>query len=102
MDIGKNYFKNINPRKKKTLITLLDSYISNLKEQDLQTFSIGLEIYFDNKIDGTNIDNIQGKQLDLDESVLWHLYSLMVFDRIGNHIARFEYLEQYQIIKAFN
>ena len=30
LDLGNNYFKNINPRKKNTFLTLLDSYSNNL------------------------------------------------------------------------
>ena len=32
LDIGKNYFSHINPRRKKLLTTLLNSYIKALKK----------------------------------------------------------------------
>lgn len=34
IDLGKNYFRHINPRKKKTMIQLLDAYVENLSEDE--------------------------------------------------------------------
>lgn len=34
MDLGKNYFRHINPRKKKTMLQLLDAYAENLTEKE--------------------------------------------------------------------
>lgn len=36
------------------------------------------------------------------EDLLWHISSLMVFDRISSHYARYEYLDQFRIIEYFN
>ena len=39
------------------------------------------------------MDEIDNDQLDLHENVLWHLFSLMIFDRTSSQYARFEYLD---------
>lgn len=38
MDLGKNYFRHINPRKKKTMLLLMDAYVENLSEADRPDF----------------------------------------------------------------
>ena len=38
LDLGKNYFKHINPRKRKTLLEILDAYLENLKEKEKVDF----------------------------------------------------------------
>lgn len=40
--------------------------------------------------------------MDLSEPLLWHLYSLMILDRVSSHYARFEYLDQFRLIDYFN
>lgn len=100
MDLGNNYFRHINPRKKKTMLQIMDAYVENLNAEDRQAFEKTLPIYFDNRFQGQDIDAIE--DLDLDESILWHLYSLMIFDRISSHYARYEYLDHFKHIEYFN
>jgi hypothetical protein len=54
LDIGNNYFQHINPRKKKTFITLLDAYIGNILLEKLEVFEQALKIYFQKDGNGPN------------------------------------------------
>ena len=56
MDLGKNYFRHINPRKKKTMLQLLDAYVDNLTETEEASFEDALSIYFDNSYKGKDMD----------------------------------------------
>lgn len=38
MDLGNNYFRHINPKKKKTMLQLLDAYVDNLTESEIKDF----------------------------------------------------------------
>lgn len=46
LDIGNNYFSNLNPRTKKNIINLLDAYINNLTNDGIEDFETALKIYF--------------------------------------------------------
>ena len=58
MDLGKNHFRHINPRKKKTMLLMLDAYLENVEDVEKDNFVKALSIYFENNIDNTNIDNL--------------------------------------------
>jgi hypothetical protein len=45
---------------------------------------------------------MHGEELDFPEEVLWHLYSLMLMDRMSGNYARFEYLDHFSIIDHLN
>ncbi|CAK56127.1 unnamed protein product (macronuclear) [Paramecium tetraurelia] len=102
MDLGNNYFRHINPRKKKTMLQLLDAYVDNLTESEIKEFQNALSIYFDNSYEGKDLEELNYEEKDLPEQILWHLYSLMIFDRISSQYARYEYLDQFRIIEYFN
>lgn len=39
------------------------------------------------------MEHLSFDEMDLPEDLLWHLYSLMIFDRISSQYARYEYLD---------
>ncbi|CAD8127197.1 unnamed protein product [Paramecium sonneborni] len=102
MDLGNNYFRHINPRKKKTMLQLLDAYVDNLTEDETNLFQDALSIYFDNTYQGKDMEDLTCEEKDLPEPLFWHIYSLMIFDRLSSHYARYEYLDQFRIIEYFN
>ncbi|CAD8187325.1 unnamed protein product [Paramecium pentaurelia] len=97
-----NYFRHINPRKKKTILQILDAYIDNLAQEETKLLQDALSIYFDNTYQGKEMENLICGEKDQPEPLLCHIYSFMIFDRLSSHYARYEYLDQFKIIEYFN
>ena len=71
LDIGKNYFSHINPRRKKLLTTLLNSYIKALKKTEEVTELItALDLYFKNSSGGKKFEDLEDKELNFSEGTL--------------------------------
>jgi len=100
-DIGKNYFSLINPRRKKYLITLLDSYCKNSQNNNDADLENALDIYFKGMHKGKNISDIKSTDMDLPINVINHLYLFTVFDRISSQLSRKDYLNYQAIIDMF-
>jgi len=103
LDIGKNYFSQINPRRKKILMTLINSYIKALKtESEIKNFQSALDLYYKDMSDGKKFFDLEDKELDFPTSTLWHLNSLFCLDRFATSYCRFEYMDYPSIIEKFN
>ena len=46
IDIGRNYFKSVQPKRKKTLMFLLESFLHNLSIKEEKEFEVALDLYF--------------------------------------------------------
>ena len=103
MDIGKNYFSHINPRRKKLLTTLLNSYIKALKKTEEVTELItALDLYFKNSSGGKKFEDLEDKELNFSEGTLMHLNNLFSFDRYATSYCRYEYMDYQIMIEKFN
>jgi hypothetical protein len=103
LDIGKNYFSQINPRRKKLLTTLLNSYVNALnKTNEIKDFVIALDLYFKNLSNGKKFADLEDKELDFSEETLMHLNNLFSFDRYSTTYCRYEYMDYQIIIERFN
>ena len=103
LDIGKNYFSHINPRRKKLLTTLLNSYIKALKKTEEVTELItALDLYFKNSSGGKKFEDLEDKELNFSEGTLMHLNNLFSFDRYATSYCRYEYLDYQIMIEKFN
>lgn len=107
LDIGQNYFRYTSPKRKKLLMTLLNSYLKVISEYEahcLDNFKIALEIFYNGIVNGTNLEvlNIDNPNLDLSREILWHLHSLIIFDRLATQYCRFEYMDYHQYIRDLN
>ena len=107
LDIGKNHFRFINPMKKKNLTILLDNYLNCLKQDDIPNFDDALNLYFENRLKNQDMENIDN--LELNTNFLWHIYCLVVIDRLSCKFdyyiamyARFEYLDYSKKINHLN
>jgi hypothetical protein len=108
LDIGKNHFRYINPMKKKNLTILLDNYLNCLKPDDVPNFDDALNLYFENRLKNQDMNKIEN--LELNKNFLWHIYCLVVIDRLSciffyNYLAmyaRFEYLDYAKKIDRLN
>ena len=74
---------------------MLDAYLENLNEEEREDFAKALSIYYENKYCGVNLNFAQGEDLDVPEELMWHLYTLMLIDRVSGSYARFEYQEHF-------
>ncbi|CAD8136144.1 unnamed protein product [Paramecium pentaurelia] len=101
MYLGNNYF-NIQILKRKRLCFNYQMLMLNLSETEIKDFQNAQFIYFDNSYEGKDLDELNNEEKDLPEQILWHLYSLMIFDRISSQYARYEYLDQFRIIEYFD
>ncbi len=107
LDIGQNYFRYTSPKRKKLLMTLLNSYLQVISESEthcLDNFKIALEIFYNGKLRNKNLEisSIQDKDLDLSREILWHLHSLIIFDRLATQYSRYEYMDYHQFIHDLN
>lgn len=106
LDIGKNYFSHINPRRKKLLTTLLNSYVKALnkvsKENEVNEFVIALDLYYKNSIGGKKFEDLEDKELNFSEGTLMHLNNLFSFDRYATSYCRYEYMDYQIMIEDFN
>ena len=100
-DIGKNYFSLINPRRKKYLSTLLDSYCKNENNNNDVHLEQALDIFFKSTFKGRNIKDIKDNDLDLPLPIINHLYFFTIFDRISSQLSRKDYLFYQTIIDSF-
>jgi len=107
LDIGQNFFRYVSPKRKKLLMTFLNSYLKVISEREkacLDNFKIALEIFYDGKLYNRNLDNssIKDPELDLSREILWHLHSLIIFDRLATQYCRYEYMDYHQFIRDLN
>lgn len=102
LNIGYNYFRHVNPKRKKLLETLLNSYIKVLNSEEMVDFKNALDIFYNNEYLGVNIQNVLNRELDFPDSLVWHLFSIMIMDRLASQYSRFEYMEYDQLMKQFN
>jgi len=103
LDIGHNYFKNTLPKRKKLLVTLFDSYLSSLpNEEERNHFRESIDLFYNLTYKGKNFDELEDKDLDLPKSVCWHLYTLILLERIASQYSRYDYLEYHPILKTYN
>lgn len=101
LDIGRNYFALINPRRKRYLITLLDSYTKNPNTKNGQDLEDALELFFKLRYKGKPLSEIKDQELDLSLGMIHHLYAFMIFDRLSSQITRKDYLDHQVLIDAF-
>ena len=102
VDIGRNYFMNIQPKRKKTLMILLESYLQNLSQIEEKEFEVALELFFKNEYQGKPIDISTNSHLCLSDDLYWYLYVLTTIDNMATQYARFDYLEYHSTIKELN
>lgn len=103
LNIGNNYFRHINPKRKKILMTLLNSYIKNFKSEKFDgEIKQAFDLFYNNKINGKNFQDATGSEYELSETLLWHLEVIMLMERISSQYSRFEFLEYDKIIKILN
>ncbi len=107
LDIGQNYFRNVSPKRKKLIMTFLNSYLRVISQREkacLDNFKNALEIFYNGKLNKQSLENssIKDPNLDLSREVLWHLHSLIVFDRIATQYCRYEYMDYHQFIRDLN
>ena len=102
LDIGKNYFSKINPKRRKYLITLLNSYTKSFPEEECLDLEDALDIYFNNHYNGRHIDELKDNKLDLSIHIVNHLYFLMVLDRLSSSYARYDFTDYHLIIQTLN
>ena len=103
IDIGRNHFKSVQPKRKKTLMFLLESLLHNLSIKEEKEFEVALDLYFNNEYEGKNpIEIINKCHLNLSEDLYWYLYVLTTIDNMATQYARYEFLEYYNTIKELN
>jgi hypothetical protein len=102
LDVGKNYFSKIDPKRRKYLITLLNSYSKIIPEDDLNEFEAALDIYFNNQHEGKCVTDLREEKLNLSMIIIQHLYFLMTLDRLSSQYARYDYLDYHTIIQQLN
>jgi len=103
LDIGKNYFCQINPRRKRILTTLINSYIKALKtKSEIENFVDALDLYYKGMSKGKKFSDLEDKEFDFPTNTLWHINSLFCLDRFATSYCRFEYLDYPSIIERFN
>lgn len=103
LNIGKNYFRYVNPRRKKILLTLMNSYIKQFEDKQIQNeIIVVLDLFYNNELNGKKFNELNPEELEFSESILWHLNSIVILDRIASQYSRFEFTEYDQIIKQLN
>jgi hypothetical protein len=102
LDIGKNYFSKINPKRRKYLITLLNSYTKVFSEEECFELEDALDIYFNNNYNGKPIIDLKDDKLNLSLHIINHLYFLMVLDRLSSSYARYDFTDYHLIIQSLN
>jgi hypothetical protein len=102
LDIGKNYFSKINPKRRKYLITLLNSYTKSFPEEDCFELEDALDIYFNNHFNGKPICELKDEKLNLSLHIINHLYFLMVIDRLSSSYSRYDFTDYHLIIQSLN
>jgi hypothetical protein len=105
LNIAHNYFRHINPRRKKILMILLNSYIKIFKtEEDRAEVERALDIFYSNQgcsqSQICNLIDLEDKEYP--DSLLWHLNVIIQMERISSQYSRFEFLEYDKIIKILN
>jgi hypothetical protein len=100
LNIGKNYFRHINPRRKKILMDLLNSYFKQFEEKE-EILTV-LDLYYNNDNKGNKFSDLNTDDMEFSESILWHLHSLIILDRIASQYSRYEFMEYDQIINSLN
>ena len=99
IDIGNNYFSNINPKRKKILLTLLNSYIkSNNSDSELQK---AFDIFYRGNYEEKIIEKVEEREIDISESICKHIYNFFVFERISTTYSRFDYMDYQSIIDFY-
>jgi hypothetical protein len=102
LDIGKNYFSKINPKRRKYLITLLNSYTKWFPDESCLELEDALDIYFNNNYNAKPICDMKDDKLNLTMQVINHLYFLMVLDRLSSSYARYDFTDYHLIIQSLN
>ncbi|CAD8095936.1 unnamed protein product [Paramecium primaurelia] len=49
-----------------------------------------------------DMEALSCEEKDFPEPLLWHIYSLMIFDRLSSDYAKYEYLDQFGAIEYFH
>lgn len=100
LDIGKNYFKFTNPRKRKYLLTLLESYYNQLEKKNLskQIFEKSLDFYYlgESDLNCINKEKIANKEF------LNNLLCITIFERLSNSMSRVDYTDYHSMITELN
>ena len=110
LDIGNNFFRFTNPRKKKILVTLYNSYIDVLQDMDihnrssksLESFYSALNLFYNNKMNNKEFSTLSRQELDLEEDILNHIYSITMLEKLSNQFSRIDYTDYHHIIKDLN
>lgn len=103
LNVGYNYFRYINPNRKKVLCTLLNSYSEQFKEEEAsRDFKSALDLFYNEHLEGVTFSDAIYKEFNLNETILWHLYSIMVLDRTASQYSRFEFMQYDQLMKQLN
>jgi hypothetical protein len=99
LDVGKNYFKHVNTRRKKILMTLLNSYIKQFKdESEYSELKKALDLFY---LEGKSSIDLES-EADLSECLLWHLNMIMIMERMASQYSRYEFMEYDKIINNLN
>lgn len=68
----------------------------------MRYFKDALDLFYHQSYMGKKFSEMADNDLDLPKSVCWHLYSLILLDRMASQYARFDYLDYNPIIKKYN
>jgi DNA-binding ferritin-like protein (Dps family) len=103
-NIGKNYFRYINPKRKKILMTLLNSYIKQFQTKESQEeMTTVLDLFYNGEYKGKKFSSLASEDFEyFSESILWHLNALIILDRIASQYTRYEFFEYDQVINSLN
>lgn len=102
LDIGKNYFSHINPKRKKILMTLLNSYLKALTSEEVTEFELALDIFYKGTLYGKKISDLEDKEMNISAGICWHINTLFFFERTATSYCRFEYMDYHNVIEIFN
>jgi hypothetical protein len=105
LNIGHNYFRHINPRRKKILMILLNSYVKIFKTAEERTeVERALDIFYSHQRSSQSRTStmIDLEEIEYPDSLLWHLNVIIQMERISSQYSRFEFLEYDKIIKILN
>lgn len=103
LNIGYNYFRHVNPKRKKILMTLLNSYIKQFSENEKHLeIKKALDLFYNKEINSTTIKKFEEKEMNLSEELLWHLNMIIIMERIASQYSRWEFLEYDKIINVLN
>lgn len=104
LNIGNNYFRYTNPRRKKILMILLNSYLKQFIGSPVceNEFKKALDLFYNMEYQGKKIECTDNCNIEFDQNLLWHLNVFTRLECVAFQYSRFEFLEYDDIIKKLN